>query len=196
MSVFPVALLQAANAGNYPGKREFFYPLKDKVLRKYGRFEGYDRQVLSYPCWRCHGTGVLSDLWGSAGAACTKCGGDGIWETRTYFLERWLLEERVFHIPTTLTALPEGAREISVITKKIVHGAVDSSQALRAALALREHVEGKVDLYAVADIFTCGQCHWFWNVGTHDECVRSPGWPVKYSFDRACSKFAHKAEGR
>jgi hypothetical protein len=51
--------LHEANAAPYyyDTKRRLFYPLKDQLLRQYGKFIGWDTQRIALRCNRCDGTG-------------------------------------------------------------------------------------------------------------------------------------------
>lgn len=94
-----------------------FYLLKDKILRKYGKQNDYDLQVIKQTCWSCEGTGVFRSDWKLA-ETCWSCGGDGVFRTKKILLERWLINGNLFHIPN---------REVSsvgsnYIVKNIIQG--------------------------------------------------------------------------
>lgn len=90
-----------------------FYELKDQVLRKFGRPDGCDLQVLPpKPCWGCYGTG--SELtWSKEtaqrvpyadGRKCYDCNGTGEYQGKLYVrLERRKLAWFAFHKPTGST---------------------------------------------------------------------------------------------
>lgn len=89
-------LFYKANAADYPEKRGVFYPLKDKLLRLYGKHDGWDLQVIEKKCWGCDGTGI--DDWND-GCECYACQGTGIYSTRNIRLDRYQLGLRIYHIP-------------------------------------------------------------------------------------------------
>ena len=82
-----------ANAAEYPGKKPFFYDLKRSLLQRHGYHDGWDLQEIVYECWNCGGTG--EDKYGDY---CNKCE-DGVYAIRQFYLERWVLGSRVYHVP-------------------------------------------------------------------------------------------------
>jgi len=161
-----VHLLQLANAGTYPGKHDWFYPFKDRFLRRHGQRDGlfYDKQIIQKICYRCGGDGryhsrcdrcryqgscwncMYSDTDGfedfDATAArksgrCDRCGGSGFYMNRTVWLERWLYAGRVFHIPANAQGIPILVPDpVNVYIGYIQHARVDPFWAWRAALLL------------------------------------------------------------
>ena len=83
-----------ANASDYARKQKYFYPLKHKLLHRFGKPDGCDRQIITKTCWDCGGTGQWNKL-----NDCTKCDGTGIYYQKTHYLERYILGNRVYHIP-------------------------------------------------------------------------------------------------
>lgn len=123
-----ITLLTLANSGEYPGKRDYFYPVKDLILRRYGRQDGHDKQVLIKQCWHCIVT--RSDT-------CLKCNGTGIYRTDVHWLERWVLGKELFHIPVPTHLLPTLIHPpVSIYSELVKHRQVDGLWAWRAALVL------------------------------------------------------------
>lgn len=83
-----------ANAADYKGKQQFFYPLKHRLLQRHAISDGWDLQTITKRCWNCGGTGKH---W--TGEECYRCDGTGIYSQRTHFLQRWKLGDRVYHCP-------------------------------------------------------------------------------------------------
>lgn len=145
-------LLTLANAGAYQGKREWFYPFKDRFLRRWARRDGYDKQVLTHKCWGCNGTKTYKTCYrcnylggcdrcnnfyiGPEGE-CFRCGGTGIHRIDTVWLERWVFGGRVFHVPVSAWHLPVLiSPPVVTYTDIIRHAPVDHDRAYRAALML------------------------------------------------------------
>lgn len=143
-----VEWLRKANAcGSYEYldfKQRHFYPFKDRFLRRFGFFDGYDKQVLIKECWACSGTGdVCTHCNSSRGCTycpypvCGKCGGSGEYSKRVFWLERRHIYGRVFHIPVNANELPVLTNPpVNVYSEKIQHEEVDPIEARKAALKL------------------------------------------------------------
>lgn len=144
--------LTKANAGNYSEKQLWFYPFKERLLRKCGIPDGYDKQVLQKVCYRCRGTGefvslcrvcvymgdcrncryVDSDEEADEKAnRCPRCGGTGFYSNQTHYLLRFRLRDKVFHIPAHGTdANPfDGKPPVNVYTQLLKHIAVTPQEA-------------------------------------------------------------------
>ena len=92
-----------ANVGHPTG----FYPFKDRMLKRFGVMVGYDEQELDRFCRTCEGSG-----WFSAREKCDSCGGSGIYQTVTVYLERWELCGEVYHVPVKFFGdIPEEFRK-------------------------------------------------------------------------------------
>jgi len=126
-----------ANAGKYELK-EWFYKFKKTFLEKYAEQDNYDLQTIEKECWTCEGSGIH---W--SGNHCYKCL-NGIYETRKYFLKRYILNSSaLFHIPQYPGAVefksvmsnttPIIVNQISGI---ITHSSVDNKAAQRAFIYL------------------------------------------------------------
>jgi len=94
-------LLRDVNQGLFDdSERDYeFYPVKTRVLRKYGKFDGYDIQRIHDLCWSCDGTGRWHYWYDDGGDWCWKCNGTGTYRLAWHLLERWRLGEHVFHHP-------------------------------------------------------------------------------------------------
>lgn len=75
-----------------------FYLLKDKILTKYGHRNDYDLQIIEQTCWTCGGTGKFKCDW-KLTEPCWSCHGDGIYMKKQILLERWILNDKLFHKP-------------------------------------------------------------------------------------------------
>lgn len=94
-------LLAAANSCDsrpyLSWKSAFFYPFKEKLLKRYGTFKGYARQ--SIPKGECY---ACNNAWEDISEGCTHCDGTGIYK-EIYYLEVYQLGIRQFLVP-----LPRG----------------------------------------------------------------------------------------
>ena len=104
-------LLHYANAGQ-PAYRAEFYALKERLLRKYGRFCGHDLQEIKKECYGEH-TGLYE--WdGCKGAKCRRCRGTGIFDIRWVRLERWEWCGYSFHRPVDDTRVPPAIGTVKI----------------------------------------------------------------------------------
>lgn len=83
-------ILRHANSSPPSHARAEFYALKEAICRAYGTLEGYDVQLIEHSCW--------GDYDG-CGPHCGKCGGSGIYYSKTVLLEQWRVGKNVFHRP-------------------------------------------------------------------------------------------------
>jgi hypothetical protein len=91
-------LLWRANAHPTPVRRNEFYALKDRLLRRLAtRLPDMDVQHIVRECW-----GPLGGL-GCSGQGCYRCGGSGVWSEAWVLLERWDFAGYVFHRPAGRT---------------------------------------------------------------------------------------------
>ncbi len=106
-------LFYQANAGSYWQKRSLFYPLKHKLLQRYGTEDGWDRQCIVKYCYACEGTGVYVNGWGIADE-CWRCN-NGIYSQKLIRLNRYKLGDprrgscRIYHVPQSCVVDPEDA---------------------------------------------------------------------------------------
>ena len=70
-------------------RKHYFYTMKNFFLEKFGTKEGFDYQHIEKQCWHCNGEG---DCW--------SCDGSGIYSEYYVQLERWILNDGVFHRPS------------------------------------------------------------------------------------------------
>ena len=91
-------LLHIANSAppTNKAKRERFYAMKQRILRWFGREDGYDlQQIDGKQCWSCGGTGGYYTEHD-----CYKCGGDGWYKSPVWItLKRWKFGRYTFHEP-------------------------------------------------------------------------------------------------
>lgn len=123
-------LFFVCNSGAYPEKEYYFYPLKDKLLRKYGKPDGYDLQVIHHRCWSCEGTGIYTH-WDGDEEECEACEGTGIYRTVRVILARYILGQSVYHIPSKDYNLRDKSAPKNIIDAFIVHDDVDREAVLR-----------------------------------------------------------------
>lgn len=116
-----------ANAGNYSLKQMFYSEVKPVVLRVFGVHAGYDLQTIEYKCWTCGGTGKYYN-----GNTCYHCS-NGIYSTRQFSLERFILNGRLYHIPCKEVVVEP---VVNTIKGVITHETIDSKEAQRAFLIL------------------------------------------------------------
>lgn len=90
-------LFYQANAESYSQKRSLFYPLKHRLLQRYGTPDGWDRQEIVKICYTCDGTGVYVNGWGICDE-CWHCN-NGIYSQKLIRLSRYRLGDRVYHVP-------------------------------------------------------------------------------------------------
>lgn len=93
-------LLHVANTDAHCSPSRF-YGVKEKLLRRYGRFAGHELQEIRKECWgpRVRGDWYDDSFSGCKGASCSRCGGTGLFDIRWIRLERWEWRGYVFHRP-------------------------------------------------------------------------------------------------
>jgi hypothetical protein len=103
MFVQPLSwLVHAANAD--PIKPFWFYKIKNRVLKRYGKRIGWDQQHIVKRCWSCK-DGVFSGYdngwrWVSVPEQkCFKCNGTSVYDEFWVLLEVWTLGNFEFHRP-------------------------------------------------------------------------------------------------
>jgi hypothetical protein len=167
-----IELMRKANAGDYPEK-DYFYRFKDRILRRHGRPDGWDRQIITKLCYRCGGKGYWTqcsicayngpcDLcWHTAPRekrTCDRCD-DGIYSRHIYYLERFILGDTVFHI---LARIPENDPPVplfvSTIEGRIAHAHVDEHEARMAAFRLFKIYDQEIlrQMEEKEKVFVCG----------------------------------------
>jgi hypothetical protein len=131
---------ELANAGNCSHKQSFYSTIKPHVLKTFGKFAGYDLQIIEKKCWSCNGTGVFkhyhyefSQRYLISQEPCWRCKG-GIYETKKISLRRYILNGKLYHIPCeNFVSMTYYTNEIKGV---IVHEQVDPNKALRAFIIL------------------------------------------------------------
>lgn len=89
---------------NRSSREKEFYAIKDALLQRYGKLEGYDLQFIEgVTCLTCDGTGTYSG-WnyrdGYFEDWCWNCGGTGLFKLHRYvILKRIRFGEYIFHSP-------------------------------------------------------------------------------------------------
>ena len=84
--------------------KDEFYNLKDTLLCRFGKPDGFDIQHIVKECWECDG-GYRSESVNNLGMVvsvkrkCMKCGGSGIYLQFWTRLSRYQIGRRVFHHP-------------------------------------------------------------------------------------------------
>lgn len=92
-------LFTVCNSAEYFYEKQSFYQLKSRLLRKYGKQDGYDLQIIDRHCYSCEGTGIYMRYGHKTGRTCNSCGGSGIYMTKQIALRRFILNDQVFHEP-------------------------------------------------------------------------------------------------
>lgn len=118
MNKYLQEMFAICNAGAYPERQVYFYPLKNKLLKKHGVWDGHDLQEIEHYCWNCEGTGI--DEWHDRGQ-CSSCNGTGIYRTVEVVLIRYRLGNKVYHSPTDIPA-------VQVAPKIVIKGLVRHKQ--------------------------------------------------------------------
>lgn len=151
-----------ANSGHPPG----FYPFKDRFLKRFATFDGYDQQIITKECWTCEGSGLYR-----ADETCRSCGGDGVYRTDKHWLERWILCGSIYHRPLNYSEAWEVAKTnkpVDIIEGRIQHAPVTDGAARRAFYRLLLRFE-PVNFYhqVCADIHARALHHravWAWRL--------------------------------
>lgn len=95
-----IACNRASKSWTY---KQDFYTLKNLILDKHGRFDGYDLQIIEKRCWSCNGTGEYCNYYSYQSSngkeECWKCDGTGVYEKKAIALMRYVLNDQLFHRP-------------------------------------------------------------------------------------------------
>lgn len=120
-------LLWHANAAmRSSSDRVAAYAIKERILRRHGRFVGEDIQHIKRECYGCSG-------WGKddGGFTCDRCYGTGIWDERWVKLERWEFGGHIFHRPIANVARPmNGVATVEGIIRHDDRNGLASAEAL------------------------------------------------------------------
>ena len=154
-----VELLRLANAGAFPDKRFFFYPFKGRFLKAHALPAGYDLQTIAQPCWCGDGIyrGIEDTLPEHRWTTCFRCQGTRIYDTKKVVLQRWLLQDHVFHTVTDLP--PHRLSFVSTISGLVQHEPVAPKVAASAYLRLLWHYDRDAWLEALERPFR----RWFYH---------------------------------
>lgn len=132
-------LLWLANAVLYRNELEKFYPIKRRILERFGTFDGYDWQEIAKICFACDGTGEDYHwaYWDDDDkkVECERCGGDGYYQHFWTKLERRKLSGKVFHTP--IDKIYDKPQGLVTINGYIKHPPVSHKKALRAFMILQ-----------------------------------------------------------
>jgi len=101
-----IRLLRLANSSPPVARREEFYALKDRLLRRYATRDGYHVQEIRKECWGCEGSGSYGDR------ACSKCDGTGVFDHFFVRLEVYRWRGYTFHRPVERRCRPTAAPDI------------------------------------------------------------------------------------
>lgn len=128
-----------ANAGNYPGKNDFYSLLKPAIL-SHGEFIGYELQIIKKKCFTCFGTGTYKQYRWEYGERylihkepCRNCT-NGIYYTKKVTLMKFNLNGNVYHIP--LPELKNDVQYIGEINGLVTHENIPGDEAYRSFLIL------------------------------------------------------------
>ena len=128
--------IKFANAGLSRKELEYFYPLKEKLLKRFGKLDGYDWQYVEKICFACDGTGEPDTYYKEWEDWCEHCHGSGYWRRFWTKLERRKIGSIVFHTPVKkFQSQPDEPFEIT-INGYVNHAPVSHRKALWAFFAL------------------------------------------------------------
>ena len=130
-----------------------WYAIKSILLLIYGNMDktGYDLQRIEAECYRCEGEG------------CSYCS-DGIHHITRTVLERWFIEDRLFH-QLYLTRLTEGQFERykssakTLLTARVRHRSIDERTSREASLWLLLYVAPDIGWKPFWKTLNSGGCH-------------------------------------
>lgn len=156
-------LLAAANSDvRWPF---WFYGIKDRVLKRFGRRVAWDRQHIVKECWSCTNGRFCGYDNGYAWVPmpeqpCSRCGGTGVYDEFWVLLEVWHLGGYEFHRPVQqirkgefFTVPPNGRTSIWIDFRKKIEGRIRHSP----------HPCANRAFWVLAVIFTPGQVvTWIW----------------------------------
>jgi ribosomal protein S17E len=88
-------ILYLANTTSiFYSKKENFYPVKKRLLERYGKHIAIDYQHIKEYCWTCNGTGMVFE-----NNICHHCYGTGIYKEFISILRVYKLGKYTFHVP-------------------------------------------------------------------------------------------------
>jgi hypothetical protein len=122
-------LLHHANRNIGRSNKNCFYPIKNKILAKYGKYIKYDVQYIAgLRCYSCGGTGVHHHIYDNYGfisdsVDCWNCNGTGWYKLPVWnILSKIKLGKYCFHQPyQRCYVLPEIVNKNEIIDGYITH---------------------------------------------------------------------------
>lgn len=129
-----VEWLRIANAAEFNGKHFWFYPFKKRFLRAHAISDGLDLQIIVDKCWCGDGIwrGVEFSRPSQYWEICWKCNGTGVYRKRKVVLIRWLLNDTIFHEPSSLLEYQPHFEYRTTHKGLIKHGDVPVGAGMRA----------------------------------------------------------------
>ncbi len=159
-------LLFLANV-NKPS-RHIYFPLKDKILNRFGVHIGYDLQHVKKECYTCNGTG-----WYTVRDRCYNCR-DGIYSEFWCKLSSYELGNRKFYIPSQKYYMKPSDMTVNIEGIIKNNNEVEFIKSYRAFMFLRCIFQPKEYLKTIFS-------NWFWIIHT------------KYNYyQNICSRFLLK----
>lgn len=155
-------LLHYANADTGATYRQEFYALKERLLRRYGRFDGHQIQEIKKLCWGPWGH-EYGERAGCKGEGCPHCRGTGVFDIRWVRLERWVWQGYVFHRPVDDTRIIPSPYPPA----NMIHGRIEHPRYGRGAN------EARLWLYLL-----CGELRLFWKDWTSHAYCGWSWWPL------------------
>lgn len=102
--------LACNSADNWTYKHSF-YKIKNLILSAYGHENNYDLQTITKTCYTCDGTGKYVCHWKPV-ETCWSCGGSGKYSTKRVLLQRYILNNALFHKPIGELVLGDTLRTV------------------------------------------------------------------------------------
>lgn len=92
------AFMVCNSAASNWSHKQAFYDLKNEMLDTFGHKAEFDLQIIKQRCHSCNGTGVFKCHW-KLRELCWSCNGSGTYRTKKVVLQRFILNNNVFHKP-------------------------------------------------------------------------------------------------
>lgn len=89
--------LLVCNSNNFSSKQQF-YELKKRLLEEHAEKDGIDLQTINRYCYSCV-KGVYTHDHSGDQETCYKCCGTGIYSTKHWLLQRYRINDILFHVP-------------------------------------------------------------------------------------------------
>lgn len=91
-------LLHYANRDIPFTRKDEFYKIKNRILKRYGNLLGIDIQHIRKDCYSCDSTGIFRSEWKQP-ERCWSCGGTGVYQEFWTRLEKYKVGKWYFHNP-------------------------------------------------------------------------------------------------